>query len=284
MDTNTLPHISIVTPSYNQGQFLEETILSVLDQDYPNLEYIIVDGGSTDGSVDIIRRYEHRLAYWVSEPDGGQYDAINRGFARSSGDVMAWINADDKYCPWAFATVAEIFAQCPEVEWLTTASPIEWDRRGLPFNCTRVPGYTLQGLSGYPRAGPNWIQQESTFWRRSLWERVGSRVDASLKWAADVELWVRFWQHAELCSTVVPLAGFRRHKAQKTSLHLEDYLDEASSILRRYGRRPPGKLGRTWREFILSIPIVRRRFRSVAKIVVWSGDEQRWKATDTRIR
>ncbi len=97
--------ISIVTPSFNQAAFLEETIDSVLSQRDPNLEYVIIDGGSTDGSVDIIRRHAGQLAYWVSEPDKGQYDAINRGFAKVTGDVMAWINSDDKYTPWCFSIV-----------------------------------------------------------------------------------------------------------------------------------------------------------------------------------
>src|SRR5579859_3708649 len=102
-----VPRISIVTPSFNQRAFLEETIRSVLDQRYPNLEYVIIDGGSTDGSVDIIRKYERHLAFWVSEPDGGQYDAINKGFAHTTGELLGWLNADDKYLPWSFSTLAD---------------------------------------------------------------------------------------------------------------------------------------------------------------------------------
>jgi len=111
----TQPKISVVTPSFNQGQYLEETIRSVLDQGYPNLEYFVMDGGSTDDSVEIIRKYADRLTGWVSEPDGGQMHAINKGFARATGDIMAWLNSDDKYCPWTFNVIGRIFAGLPEV-------------------------------------------------------------------------------------------------------------------------------------------------------------------------
>ncbi|HLY25451.1 MAG TPA: glycosyltransferase family 2 protein, partial [Aggregatilineales bacterium] len=110
------PSLSIVTPSYNQAQYLEDTINSVLEQNYAAREYIVIDGGSTDGSVDTIQKYADRLAYWSSEPDQGQYDAINKGFCHSTGEIMAWINADDMYAPWAFQVVGEIFATHPEIQ------------------------------------------------------------------------------------------------------------------------------------------------------------------------
>ena len=103
------PKISIVTPSFNQGQFIEETIRSVLDQDYPNLEYLVIDGGSTDQTIDIIRKYETQLSYWESEKDRGQVHAINKGLARATGDIFAYINSDDIYLPGTFATVAKYF-------------------------------------------------------------------------------------------------------------------------------------------------------------------------------
>ena len=242
------PKISIVTPSLNQAQFIEETIHSVLAQNYPNIEYVIIDGGSTDGSVEIIRRREEQLAYWVSEPDAGQYDAINKGFNKTTGEIMAWLNSDDKYTPWAFSVAAEIFRTYPEVEWLTTLYPLCWDSKGRAVECSYIGGFNRQSFfreANLPRR--RWydrscIQQESTFWRRSLWERVGGYVDASLNFAGDFELWGRFFQNTALYGVATPLAGFRKHRAQKTATHLGEYLTEAEKIIRRYGGHPYGML------------------------------------------
>ncbi len=140
-DGSSWPRVTIVTPSYNQAEFLEETIRSVLLQGYPNLEYIIIDGGSTDGSVEIIQKYERWLTYWISEKDNGQFDAINKGFSRANGEIMAWINSDDKYCPWAFNLVASIFRSLKEVNWLTSSTQLNWNAYGEPIQATTVPGF-----------------------------------------------------------------------------------------------------------------------------------------------
>jgi len=242
------PKISIVTPSHNQAQFIEETIHSVLVQNYPNIEYVIIDGGSTDGSVEIIRRREEQLAYWVSEPDAGQYDAINKGFNKTTGEIMAWLNSDDKYTPWVFSVVAEIFRTYPEVEWLTSIYPLIWDVEGRVVACSYGGGFNRQSffreanLPGRGWYGRSWIQQESTFWRRSLWERAGGCMDSSLKFAGDFELWGRFFKHTDLYAVATPLAGFRKHGNQKTATHLGEYLAEADNVFLRCGGRPYGGL------------------------------------------
>ncbi len=243
----SLPKISIVTPSFNQAQFLEEAIRSVLDQNYPNLEYVVVDGGSTDGSVDLIRRYADGLTWWVSERDGGQYDALNKGFAHTSGEILGWLNSDDKYLPWTFRSLAEAFS-LPQVEWVTSRFHLFWDQSGQAVRCEEHPGFSRElVLRGGALPGCGWpawafVQQESTFWRRSLWERTGSRLDSSCSLAADFDLWIRFAQSAELYTFPVPLAGFRQHPSQQTAQRMPEYLEQARMALVRHGGCPPGKI------------------------------------------
>lgn len=231
-----LPKITIVTPSYNQGDYLEECILSVLGQNYPNLEYIIMDGGSTDQSVDIIRKYEKHLAYWQSQPDDGQYAAIDAGFRRSTGDILAWLNSDDKYHPGAFATVADVFSRYTAVDWLT-GRPSVWDAEGALFDV-----HLLRNFSRDDYCRPRhdfYLQQENTFWRKSLWDAAGGRIDPTYALAGDFELWTRFFEHAELHVVDALLGGFRVHPKQKTATAADRYVEEARRASTALAARHP---------------------------------------------
>lgn len=227
----TLPVISVVTPSFNQGEFLEECIDSVLSQNYPNLEYVIMDGGSSDNSVEIIRKYEKYLSYWQSAPDNGQYGAIADGFRKTSGDIMCWLNSDDKFHHQAFFKVAYLFGEHPEAEWLTGRTNV-WDKGGgielIIYDF--LPLHSRKKYLNLDYNNPS-IQQESTFWKRSLWERAGGDLRTDLRFAGDLELWARFFRHGAVHSVDSLLGGFRKHGNQKTAHHLGKYDAEARAVL-----------------------------------------------------
>ena len=243
MEKIKFPKITIVTPSFNRKKFLESTIKSVLGQNYPNLEYIIIDGGSTDGSVDIIKKYSDQLAYWCSEPDSGMYEAIDKGFALSSGEIMGWINSDDMHFPWTLKTVALIFRQIDQVEWITSLFPALFNQDDGLFNFVKRGGYATQYFykgfyTNHPLFGIyGYIQQESTFWKRSLYERAGNKICTAYKYAGDLELWNRFFKHSDLYGVRCALGGFRLHGNQITSENMEKYFFDTEEILKHLKNR-----------------------------------------------
>jgi glycosyltransferase involved in cell wall biosynthesis len=251
---------TIVTPSFNQGRFLERCMRSVLEQEHTDVEYIVVDGGSTDGSVATIEKYSARLAHWVSRPDRGYADALNTGFARGNGEIMGWINSDDMLAPWALRVAASVFAALPEVEWITTLYPLVMDEDGMVIAARRGEGYNAEAFyrgRNIPLADGFYtavIQQESTFWRRTLWERAGARMDADLRMAGDLELWARFFQSAGLYAVGVPLGCFRFQKESFTSSRMDAYLAECRAVLNRYPHRAPGGVEKAARRIARLLP------------------------------
>ena len=204
------PLVSIITPSYNQAQFLEKTIQSVLRQDYPNIEYIIIDGASNDRSVEIIQRYTNQLVYWVSEEDAGQTDAINKGFARAQGEILAWINSDDTYLPDAVSGAVDFLNANPDA--------------GMVYGDANLIDETGEVIGKFParqtdykrlRRGYVHIPQQAAFFRAELWRQVGP-LDPTFYFAMDYDLWVRISRVAPIYYHPHLWANFRLHGSGKS--------------------------------------------------------------------
>lgn len=233
--------LCIVTVNLNYAAYLEDCMTSIINQrSFDRVDYVVMDAGSSDGSLNIIEKYDPQLLYWQSEPDSGMYHGIREGFRKSDAEIMGWLNSDDMLAPWAIQTVLEIFDQLPEVQWITSRFPMQARRDGLTIKADFVPGVDQWGFyngehiksSGLPTSG--WIVQDSTFFRRSLWEDVGGDFDHSLSLACDFELWARFIEKTDCYVIPTPLGIYRFQGANKAIVSRDAYRDECVKVLQRY--------------------------------------------------
>lgn len=223
----SLPLVSIITPSFNQAQYLEQTIQSVWNQDYPNIEYMVIDGGSTDGSVDIIKKYQDKIKYWVSEQDKGQTEAINKGFAKAEGEILAWINSDDSYNPNAVDEAVKYLVENPNVA-MVYADCNFIDEHGNvigKFNAKQT-NYKMLGR------GSVHIPQQTMFFRKKYW----TPLDTSFYFAMDYDLWTRIAKQAEIKYLPGKVwANFRIHTSSKTNVNDMRGWDEMLRVHYREG-------------------------------------------------
>lgn len=223
------PKISIVTPSYNQGMFLEETIKSVLGQKYPNLEYIIIDGCSKDNSVAIIKKYENMITYWTSEPDKGQADAINKGFLRSSGEIMAWLNSDDLLLPNSLNTIAKEFLKRPRIDVL-------YGDRFIIDSKTNIRAFTIaRPIKGDSLNYFCTVPQETVFWRREMWKKLDFGLDDKLRFCMDYDFFIRLkLKKARFYHIPKFIGSYRFHPNAKNITLTDIWEKERGSIRKKY--------------------------------------------------
>jgi GT2 family glycosyltransferase len=227
------PRMSIVTPSFQQGRYVERTIFSVVNQRYPDLEYVVQDGGSTDETVDVLQRFDGELTCWVSEPDGGQADAINRGFSRTAGEIMAWLNSDDLLLPGALAYVARFFASHPDVD------VVYGNRLLIDENDGDIGIWVLPKHDDVMLTNIDYVPQETLFWRRRIWESAGGRIDPGFDYALDWDLLLRFREAgAKIVRLPRFLGAFRVHDEQKTSAQDTIGAVECARLRQRVHGRP----------------------------------------------
>jgi len=233
------PLVSIVTPSLNQRTFIEATIESVLSQDYPNIEYIVIDGGSTDGTLDVLRKYEGRLR-WTSEPDGGQSAAINKGFRQARGDILAWLNSDDTYLPGAIRTAVDHLVLHPGCAMVYGEGYVIDEQGGTTHRFPATEPFNLWKLVYVI----DYILQQTAFFRRSAVEVVGY-LDERLHWSMDWDLFIKIGKRYRVDHIPRDMANLREHRSAKTMSGGRARLAELLALMRRHGSRryPPAYLG-----------------------------------------
>ena len=251
----TLPKISLITPSFNQAKFLEETINSVLKQNYPNLEYIVMDGGSTDGSVEIIQRYSDQLSYWISEPDDGQTDALIRGFAKASGEILGWLCSDDVLEPNTLHEVSHFFMSHPNAD-AVFGNSIWIDPEGSFIKSRKEHAFSRSILL-YEH---NFIPQPSTFWKNSLYHKVGG-LNTDFDVAMDADLWLRFAEVTDIHHVQKYWSRMRIYPEQKTYRLLNQREAEKKLLRERYFGVEPDWLVNTKRTFAKVDRVIRKSVR-----------------------
>lgn len=225
--------VSVITPSFNQAKYLEETIRSVLEQEYPDVEYILVDGASTDGSLEIVRRYADRLAWWVSEKDSGQAEAINKGLSHATGEILAWLNSDDYYLPGAISGAVKAFKENPDIA-LVYGNMLAVNENGDTINVLRYDQLTLEDLLCFQIIG-----QPAVFFRREALERAGA-LDPSYHFLLDHHLWLRIARQGQILHVDQTWAAARYHAEAKNRARAAEFGREAFRILDWAQQTQPG--------------------------------------------
>lgn len=232
-----LPKITIITPSYNQGHYIEETIQSVVNQEYPNLEYIVMDGGSTDNTVEILKRYDGDIK-WFSEKDNGQSDALNKGLRMATGDIVAFINSDDYYEPNSLLTIGHLFTKSPKVDWVTgRCHNIDQSGKKIRRFIGLYKDFWLNLKSYKVLLVLNYISQPATFWRKEVLEKIGF-FDEGLHYSMDYDYWLRVGKEYRLHFVNKYLANFRIHPTSKAGSSARGQFDASLEIAKSYTTSP----------------------------------------------
>lgn len=253
MKVKEFPLVTIVTPSYNQVRYLERTILSVLNQDYPNIEYIVIDGGSTDGSVEIIKKYENKISYWISEPDRGQSHAINKGFQKATGEIFNWLNSDDILMPSATTIAVHYLVNNPKYG-LVYADRLVIDEKDQVLACVELPSFNRLFFKFR-----SWLPQETAFFRRELWYKING-LDETLHYSMDFDLWCRFMKISKFYHIPFIMSAWRQHDLAKSYIHF------GSENISTEGRKEARQVRIRHSKEIYRLKILRNIMKKISKV------------------